>query len=259
MKSNNHSKSCQIIINKKYDDLKNLETQRTADTTPDLIIDDEKQKGNYFTSKISSDCKLARELYEASVQSHWYFEQPKEFVDKRIVKLKKQQKNDKVVVLDLDETLVYHRKNKSLIRPYCKQFLERLSKVCTLVLFTAAKMEHATNMLKLIDPKKQYFKAVCTMDHMIGNVKDLRIFQTDFKDIIIIDNCPLNFIGQINNGVPIMPFEGENEDNQLEELLQYLEKLLLVEDVRVELSKKFKLEQFYKELNGRQAINKLYK
>lgn len=31
-------------------------------------------------------------------------------------------------------------------------------------------------MLKIIDPSKKYFKAVCTSEHMIGNVKDLRIF-----------------------------------------------------------------------------------
>lgn len=31
-------------------------------------------------------------------------------------------------------------------------------------------------MLKLIDPQKKYFKAVCTQEHMIGDVKDLRIF-----------------------------------------------------------------------------------
>ncbi|CAD8057850.1 unnamed protein product [Paramecium primaurelia] len=258
MKLNHHSKSCQIIINKKITNFQNLETQRTADTTPDLQNNDEKSKINYFTNKISSDCKLARELHEASLQSHWYIEQPKEIVDKRIVKLKKQQKNHKVVVLDLDETLIYHKNDQSIIRPFCKQFLDRLSKICTLVLFTAAKIEHATNMLKLIDPKKQYFKAICTIDNMIGKVKDLRIFQTDLKDIVIIDNSPYNFIAQINNGLPILPFEGQNDDNQLEELLSYLEDLLLVDDVRIELAKKFKLQQFYKELNGRQAINKLY-
>lgn len=52
-------------------------------------------------------------------------------------------------------------------------------------------------MLKLIDPKKQYFKAICTIDNMIGKVKDLRIFQTDLKDIVIIDNSPYNFMYSI--------------------------------------------------------------
>ncbi|CAK73302.1 unnamed protein product (macronuclear) [Paramecium tetraurelia] len=259
MKLNHHSKSCQIIINKKITNFENQATQRTADTTPDSISSGEENlKTNYFIKKISSDCKLARELHEASLQSHWYIEQPKETVDKRLVKLKKQQKNQKVVVLDLDETLIYHKNDQTKIRPYCKQFLERLSKICTLVLFTAAKIEHATNMLKLIDPNKQYFKSVCTLDNMIGKVKDLRIFSTDLKDIVIVDNSPQNFIAQINNGLPILPFEGQNDDNQLEELLSYLEDLLLVEDVRVELAKTFKLQQFYKQLNGKQAINKLY-
>ncbi|CAD8057151.1 unnamed protein product [Paramecium primaurelia] len=252
-----HSKSCQILLQKKIFTFDDQELINTAESTPDSSGNSEKPQLVVFRSQILPDSQIARELHEASIQSYWYGETPKEYLDKRIVKLKKQ-KFEKVVVLDLDETLIYHKNNKTQVRPFCQEFLERLSRICTLVLFTAAKQDHAINMLKIIDPNKKYFKAICTSEHMIGNVKDLRIFQTDLKDIVIVENSPKKFIAQINNGIPILPYEGQQNDNQLELLLSFLEIVLLVDDVRIQLANIFKLQNFYKELNGKQAINKLY-
>ncbi|CAD8155419.1 unnamed protein product [Paramecium octaurelia] len=252
-----HSKSCQILLQKKIFTFDDQELVNTAESTPNSSGNSEKPQLVTFRSQILPDSKIARELHEASIQSHWYGETPKEYIDKRIVKLKKL-KFEKVVVLDLDETLIYHKNNQTLVRPFCKEFLERLSRICTLVLFTAAKQDHAINMLKIIDPNKKYFKAICTSEHMIDNVKDLRIFQTDLKDIVIVENSPKKFIAQINNGIPILPYEGQQNDNQLELLLSFLEIVLLMDDVRVQLANIFKLQNFYKELNGKQAINKLY-
>ncbi|CAD8063290.1 unnamed protein product [Paramecium sonneborni] len=251
------SKSCQMLQQKKFFTFDEQEQINTAETTPNSSGNQEKPQLVKYRNQIPPDSQTARELHEASIQSHWYVETPQEYLDKRIVKLKKQ-KYEKVVVLDLDETLIYHKHNKTQVRPFCHEFLLRLSRICTLILFTAAKKEHAINMLKIIDPNKKFFKAICTSEHMVGNVKDLRIFQTDLKDILIVENSPKKFIAQINNGIPILPFEGQQTDNQLELLLSFLEIVLLVDDVRLQLANIFKLQSFYKELNGKQAIIKLY-
>ncbi|CAD8152495.1 unnamed protein product [Paramecium pentaurelia] len=193
MRLTQHSKSCQVLQQKKIFTFNDQDLINTAESTPDSSGNSEKPQLLVFRNQIMPDSQIARELHEASIQSHWYVETPKEYVDKRSVKLKKQ-KLEKVVVLDLDETLIYHKHNQTIIRPFCQEFLERLSRICTLVLFTAAKKEHAINMLKIIDPNKKYFKAICTSEHMIGSVKDLRIFQTDLKDIVIVENSPKNFM-----------------------------------------------------------------
>ncbi|CAK75998.1 unnamed protein product (macronuclear) [Paramecium tetraurelia] len=240
-----HSKSCQVLQHKKIFTFNDEELINTSESTPNSSGNTEKPQLLVFRNQIMPDSQIARELHEASIQSHWYVETPKEYVDKRVVKLKKQ-KLEKVVVLDLDETLIYYKPNQTIVRPFCQEFLERLSRICILVLFTAAKKEHAINMLKIIDPNKKYFKAICTSDH------------NDWQYIVIVENSPKNFVAQINNGIPIIPFEGQQNDNQLELLLSFLEIVLLVDDVRVQLANIFKLQYFYKELNGKQAINKLY-
>ena len=61
------------------------------------------------------------------------------------------------MVLDMDETLIHYteaNKNGSLlIRPYCHEFLEEMSKYFELVIFTAAVKEYADSILDSIDKK----------------------------------------------------------------------------------------------------------
>lgn len=68
-----------------------------------------------------------------------------------------------------------------------------------------------------------------------GMVKDLRIIENrDLKDIILIDNSCLSFAFNINNGVPILPFFDNENDEELKHLTYYLNRLQdqSIEDVR---------------------------
>jgi CTD small phosphatase-like protein 2 len=59
-----------------------------------------------------------------------------------------------------------------------------------------------------------------------GMVKDLRIIENrDLKDILIIDNSCLSFAFNINNGVPILPFFDNDQDEELKHLTYYLNRL----------------------------------
>lgn len=78
-------------------------------------------------------------------------------------------------------------------------------------------------MLRLIDPNNKYFSAVCSKEQCIGTIKDLRIFNKDLRNVVIVDNTPQNFMylrlidcsAQINNGIPIIPFLGSEDDEEL--------------------------------------------
>ena len=64
-------------------------------------------------------------------------------------------------------------------------------------------------------------------------IKDLRIFDgVDLKDIIIVDNAVYSFGYQIDNGVPIVPYYDDCEDEELKHLTSYLETIVDVYDVR---------------------------
>lgn len=66
-------------------------------------------------------------------------------------------------------------------------------------------------------------------------VKDLRIFENrELKDIVLIDNAAYSFANQLDNGIPIIPFEDKKDDTEMLDLLEYLRMLSKKEDVREE-------------------------
>lgn len=45
-------------------------------------------------------------------------------------------------------------------------------------------------------------------------IKDLKIFSScSLKDIILVDDNPLSFIKNVENAIPIKPFEGDKNDD----------------------------------------------
>jgi len=64
-------------------------------------------------------------------------------------------------------------------------------------------------------------------------LKDLRMFEEfDLKDIVIVDNAVYSFINQLDNGIPIINFYYDSEDDQLDKLIDYLPILASSDDVR---------------------------
>lgn len=65
-------------------------------------------------------------------------------------------------------------------------------------------------------------------------VKDLRVLhQISLNDIIIIDNSALSFAIHLDNGIPILPFYDNKNDNELLILANYLKELSNAEDIRI--------------------------
>ena len=64
-------------------------------------------------------------------------------------------------------------------------------------------------------------------------MKDLRIFKGwDLANIVIIDNSAYSFAFQVDNGIPIIPFFDDKQDEEMLHLMQYLGGLARGTDTR---------------------------
>ena len=78
-------------------------------------------------------------------------------------------------------------------------------------------------------------------------IKDLRIFRNrELKDIVIVDNAVYSFGFQLANGIPIIPFREDPEDNEFKSLMHCLEIIAKADDVRDVNRELFSLEKVYK-------------
>ena len=121
-------------------------------------------------------------------------------------------KNKKILILDLDETLVhsgFHPFNRKsdftlnikvdgknhtiyvLKRPYVEEFLSEIAPYFEILIFTASISEYASPLIDMLDKNKltsgRLFRQHCLFNHGLY-LKDIRIIQKDLKDVIIIDN-----------------------------------------------------------------------
>ena len=167
----------------------------------------------------------------------------------------------KTLVLDLDETLVHSQfqpfSTKSdvtleielegeihqihvLIRPGVQEFLENMSKLYEIIIFTASVSKYAAPLLDILDPKKfcnfRLYREHCTSINSCF-VKELRRLGRDLKNIIIVDNSPMSYALNPENGLPIPTWFDDKNDRELYNLSSVLEFLSFVPDVREYITK----------------------
>lgn len=153
------------------------------------------------------------------------------------------------LILDIDGTLLHASLLPNLsdkaeddvkvcVRPYARELIEALSPLYEIVLFTAGTEEYADKIKKCLDPVGTHIvralgKSSCILTREGYYVKDLRIFSDrELKNIVIVDDNITSFAFQLSNGVPVVPYEGEESDEELRFLIDYLRDLDLAEDVR---------------------------
>ena len=186
-----------------------------------------------------------------------------------------EQKNKKIALFDLDETLVHCTKekkglngdivniklptNKTVpvglnIRSHWKEALDLIKSHYHIVVYTASHQSYADAVLNYLDKENKYFQyrlyrnhcVQCDVDGIKFYVKDLDTLNKyyNLKDVVLIDNSVLSFAYHLNNGIPIVPFIEQKDDTQLLMLAYYLVSISSFDDLTQENKKHINIEHF---------------
>ena len=183
------------------------------------------------------------------------------YEDDFLIPAKKSEFNGKkTLVLDLDETLVHSSflpfaKNDIvlntnlegnyyniyvLVRPWAEQFIKEMGKYFEIITFTASISEYASPVLDILDKEKniQYrlYREHCNFVNGVF-IKDLKRLNRSLKDVIILDNSPLAYAFDVDNGLPILSWFDNRSDKELINIQPILKFLGNVEDVRKYIKK----------------------
>ncbi|KAK9398361.1 CTD nuclear envelope phosphatase 1 [Crotalus adamanteus] len=175
----------------------------------------------------------------------------------------------KILVLDLDETLIHSHHDgvlrptvrpgtppdfilKVVIdkhpvrffvhkRPHVDFFLEVVSQWYELVVFTASMEIYGSAVADKLDNnrsilRRRYYRQHCTLE--LGSyIKDLSVVHTDLSSIVILDNSPGAYRSHPDNAIPIKSWFSDPSDTALLNLLPMLDALRFTADVRSVLSR----------------------
>lgn len=114
-----------------------------------------------------------------------------------------------------------------------------------------------------MDPNNEYihhrlFRDNCVVTADGAYVKDLRIFANrDLADLAIIDNACYSFAYQMENGVPIIPFYHNKNDDELLELKEYLMQFI-ERDIRELNRETFKLHLYSGSEDYEEIVEKMF-
>ncbi len=181
--------------------------------------------------------------------------------------------NKKMIVFDLDETLAHctihdditKKRDSDIIleikakrclkagfnlRKGYRDSLREAKKYFEVVVFTASCKDYADTILNYIDPDntlidQRLYRESCVAQKQGVYIKDLRIFNVDLKDIILVDNAVYSFGYQLDNGIPIIPFRDDPTDDQLLKLIDYYPILAKARDSRKPLREHFRMTELY--------------
>ena len=175
--------------------------------------------------------------------------------DKLLLPPKPHNSTKKTLILDLDETLVHSsftpfEKNDIildvdfegviyniyvLVRPDAELFIKTVAKFYELVIFTASISKYASPLLDILDKEKnikyRLYRDHCTFINGIY-IKDLKKCNRSLKDLIIVDNSPIAYTFDSDNGLPIKTWIEDPNDRELMKLVPILEFLSKTKDVR---------------------------
>ena len=194
--------------------------------------------------------------------------------------------NKKTLILDLDETLVHSSfvpfpksdiilnvnfdgipyKIYVLVRPGAEDFIINLSNYFELVIFTASLSKYASPLLDILDKEKhiQYrlYRENCTLLNGIY-IKSLKKIGRNMKDLIIVDNSPLAYAFDRDNGLPISSWFEDKNDKELYNIMPLLIFLSKINDVRKFIEKfvsfdKIDYSNAYKIIDQEENIEKTF-
>lgn len=161
-------------------------------------------------------------------------------------------------------------------RPKLDSFLKRVTSQYQTYIFTAAMKVYAEPLLDRLDPDGtmfagRFYREHCTYEESLGvYVKDLnnikltnmnknndgegddnnklQVSLFDDKRVVLVDNNPYSFLANPTNGILVSNFYDDPKDDTLQAVMELLDELDPVEDVRPVLDEKFGLDGALKEV-----------
>ncbi len=173
--------------------------------------------------------------------------------------MKLKTKNKTLLVLDLDETLI-HATEKELDfdfdfkysdyfiykRPHLNKFLEEMSISFKLAIWSSADDKYVEDIVEKIKPNNIEFEFVwgrsrCTtkrdyeLDTYVHQKRLKKVKKKGFpiERILMIDDSPEKTKDNFGNAVYVNPFEGDQNDSELESLAKYLNTIKDSSNVRI--------------------------
>ncbi len=219
--------------------------------SPETIAMEETRETETGTGRDSPACSKAGAeaassaslLYSRELSQINEFEQPSRADLEKCRVLLGPRRQRLTLVLDLDQTLVYSVpldeesacgegiKFSVKIRPFAQELIQKMSSKFELVVFSAADDAYVRAVVGLLDPDRKYVSRVLTKTSCIAVkqgqlVKDLRIFaDRSLSEILMVDDNIYSYAFQLGNGIPVTPYAGEDDDNELYYLMGYLDEL----------------------------------
>ena len=140
-------------------------------------------------------------------------------------------------------------------RPFLHEFLKEVTSRFETYIFTAAMKVYASPVLDVLDPKSllsnRFYRDSCSIHEEMGvYVKDLKnVFgptkqhkMFNEKRVVLVDNNPLSFLANPSNGILVSNFYDDPSDETLPAVLDLIDELDRMEDVRPRLHQMFGLE-----------------
>lgn len=164
----------------------------------------------------------------------------------------------KLLILDLDETLVYATEEKLehqedfvvgqyyvYKRPFLQEFIQFCLENFDVAVWTTSTSNYAAEIVANVFPNPSDLKFLwsrlrCTIsfdEEERGNfyekkMKKVRSRGYELKKVIVVDDTPQVWRNSYGNLVQVKPFFGKKEDNELQNLIIYLKRLKDTENIR---------------------------
>lgn len=170
-------------------------------------------------------------------------------------------RNKKVLVLDVDETLVHSSMNRPpdhwnlhlnvtvksevhqvyvAYRPFVQYFLQQVAPLFEVVIFTASVSEYCNPLMDALDERGElgrlrlFREHCCTVLNDQGrtvHVKDLSLLGRPLDQVAIVDNSCVAYAYQQRNAIPILSWFKDQNDTELKKLLSMLYELAQADTV----------------------------
>ena len=208
IENSNNQKIIRIINTKNY-----LNNKALTDRNHDLIY---KNKKFLLPENKSGKKTLILDLDETLIHSSF---KPFKIKDEIALKIKPSLNNNNIAN---EHYIIYMLK-----RPYVGLFLSIVCDIFEVVIFTASVPDYANAIINEIDTenkiKYRLFREHCIKIDKDKYIKNLYSLGRDLKNVIIIDNNPLSYTLNIENGLPISSWETNINDNELIKLIPLLQ------------------------------------